>query len=149
MYTLSSFSALTLFGINPLTGEADAYGRRVLCDVSEEGRTLLCAYWGLPVDTTFAANWNSYVGEKPAVGSIMLAREAMRDLMIFTLLHVAQCPYVLVHDSGQVQGLTAKDAEKYSEYLTGAEGLANVRVIRNTYPSATGRNTHQMTGRDV
>lgn len=39
---------LQKYGINLLTGEADRLCLRVLCDVSEQGHTLLADFFGLP-----------------------------------------------------------------------------------------------------
>lgn len=153
MKTIHDAHALTDYGINPLTGEADAYSRRTLCDLSDEGVILLTAYFGLTHTTeacrAFPDNWNSMVGDKPAVSSVMLARGIMDDLMIFAMLHVDRFDYVM-QTPGGFSGFN--DGDQYGEnYLRCAlpDGyrLHHNEAKRSTQPHVGDRNVHAMSGR--
>lgn len=76
---------LKQFGIEALTGEACVYSLRVLCDLSEAGRTHIAEFFGGIAETGFNANWNSYAGSAPAVSSVMLPRGILSDLAQFLL----------------------------------------------------------------
>ena len=154
MKTLHNVNDLTDYGLKPLTGEADAYSRRTLCDLSDEGVILLTAYFGLTHTTeacrAFPENWNSTVGDKPAVASVMLARGTMDDLMVFALLHVERCDYVMQTPGGQFSGFN--EGDQYGEnYLRCAlpEGyhLHHNEAKRSHAPQVEGRNVHAMSGR--
>jgi hypothetical protein len=152
MKTLHNPDDLTAFGVHPLTGEADAYGRRVLCDLSQEGVILLTAYFGLShtieAGRAFPANWNSWVGEQPAVACVMLARGVMQDLMVFALLHVGRFDYVY-EEVGLVVGFNEADEPAlayYRERETGGHLHQNAaKRCRNV--QIDGRNVHAMSGR--
>jgi hypothetical protein len=157
MKTLHDAHALTAYGLTPLTGEADAYSRRTLCDLSNEGVILLTAYFGLAhtkaAAQAFPANYNSCVGDRPAVASVMLARGPMDDLMIFALLHVDQFDYVMQTPGGYAG---FNDGDQYGEhYLHGVqhgvlpEGyrLHYNAAKRSTQPQVEGRHVHAMSGR--
>jgi hypothetical protein len=49
MITVRDWNDLRSFGINALTGEACAVGKRLLCDVNDQGRKLLCSIFGFAV----------------------------------------------------------------------------------------------------
>lgn len=51
--TLHSLADLSQFGVGILTGEADPFGMRLLCDLTEDGRDLVCAYLGATTSTAF------------------------------------------------------------------------------------------------
>jgi len=153
MKTLHSLNELTAYGVNPLTGEADAYSRRTLCDLSDEGVILLTAYFGLShtveASRAFPANHNGFVGEAKAVASVMLARETMTDLMVFALLHVERMDYVVQFPSG-FAGFN--EGDKYgTAYLQ--EDLPTGYVLhhncakRSAQPHIGDRNVHAMSGR--
>jgi hypothetical protein len=154
---LHSFDDLSQYGLKPLTGEADAYSRRLLCDLNQQGVILLTAYFGLShtleARHAFPRNWNSMVGEWPAVASVLLSRDTLRDLMVFSLLHVGQFDYVLDSPNG-FTGFNEGDS--YSEaYLRGdANGTmpTGYSLHRNfckgsQAPQVDGRNVHAMSGR--
>ena len=72
MKSCNSFKDLEQFGIKPLTGEADALGYRILCDLTELGCKVFKECCGMPCAPSqavlgLAENWNS-----GAVASIML-----------------------------------------------------------------------------
>lgn len=125
------------YGINALTGESCAYAMRLLCDVNEDGARLLRQYFGLPHDAALAANWNAQVNGKPAIGSIMLAREEYAPLARFCLFQ--EFPYILTWGDYDYLGMG-----------TLPEDVGTARVLRNpANPAASigGRNVHQMSGR--
>lgn len=141
---------LVRFGVKPLTGEADAYGRRILCDLDAAGAALIRLFLGLPHDSPLQQNWNTYVGTLPAVASVMIDREVFKPLAIFAMLHVADCDMVIEAPSG-VTGHKTTD-EYYEKYVQLAERSTELRVHRNmrkasAAPNVGGRNTHAMTGR--
>lgn len=74
MQTFRNYDQLEQFGIRTLTGEACGLAMRVLCDVTEEGRQLLRAFFRMEVN---ADKWNG------GVGSVMLPRSVMEDIWIF------------------------------------------------------------------
>jgi hypothetical protein len=150
---LHDFADLAAYGVKPLTGEADAYGRRLLCDLNEQGVILLTAYFGLShtieARHCFPRNWNSMVGELPAVASVLLPRAIIPDLMVFALLHVGQYAYVMDTPSG-FTGFN--EGDKYGAAYLHA-GLPEGWVLHRNFckgspaPTADGRNVHAMSGR--
>lgn len=155
MKTLHNPDDLTAFGVHPLTGEADAYGRRVLCDLSEEGVILLTAYFGFAhtkaTEQAFPANWNSLVGEAPAVACVMLARGVMQDLMVFALLHVGRFDYVY-EEVGLVAGFNEADEPALAYYRERESGQHGGHLHQNAAKRCRnvqidGRNIHAMSGR--
>lgn len=149
---------LVPYGIHPLTGEACAYSRRILCDLSQEGVILMTAYLGLSCTVeaarAFPANRNAYVGVQPAVAGVMVARAAFPDLMIFTLLHVGQYDYVLETPDGGFTGFN--DGDRYAQHylkdstngtLPNGYRLHHNCAKRSTQPHIGDRNIHAMSGR--
>jgi hypothetical protein len=67
MKSASSFKDLEQFGIKCLTGEADALGFRILCDLDEQGVRVFKECFGIPQSPSqytpgwigLAKNWNS------------------------------------------------------------------------------------------
>lgn len=145
MKTLYSTEQLQEYGIKPLTGEACGYGMRVLCDVSEYGKELLCQYFGLCGVELFD-NWNTYVGDTYAIGSVMLTREALSGLLRFVLFRVDECDVIVV-SHGTLTGLKETDLQ-YSVYMDLAEEN-KYEVLRRSISSQGGRNQHQFSGRTV
>jgi hypothetical protein len=154
--TLHSFDDLKQYGVNPLTGEACAYGRRILCDLSEQGVILLTAYYGLShtieARHAFPRNMNGMVGEWPAVAGVMIARAAISDLMVFALLHVGQFDYVLQTPDHSFTGFN--EGDHYSEHYLHAGLPEGYRVLHNEakrcqQPHVGDRNVHAMSGRIV
>lgn len=151
--TLSNFADLQQYGLNPLTGEACVYAHRVLFDLSKEGAELVSCYLGLPLGTKFLDNYNPRVGDAVAVGSVMLSRTVVRDLMIFVLWQVGDFDFVLDSPNG-FTGFNRGD--QYAQtYLDGeAKGTtpAGYKVHHNLRkttraPHVGDRNVHQMSGR--
>lgn len=71
MITVSCLNDLRQFGIDPLTGEADALSYRILCDLTAAGRRIVAEALSLKLDG-FQENWNSGDKADPHVASIML-----------------------------------------------------------------------------
>ena len=74
---LRDLEQCTAGAIDLLTGEADALGYRVLCDLTREGAALLCEVYGA---TVFAENWNHGREDDPHVASAMLSDHAHLDI---------------------------------------------------------------------
>ena len=108
MRTIRNWDDLRDYGINFLTGEACAVGKRLLCDVSEQGRRLLCSVFGLPSNTAFAENWNRQVNGEPAVGSIFLPTELLAFVSAMILLE-SGCKLAVVLTTGEVLGIEPDD----------------------------------------
>jgi len=108
MRTLRNWDDLRQYGINFLTGEACAVGKRLLCDVSDQGRRLLCSILGLPQDTKFAENWNSQVNGDPAVGSIFLPPQLFAFVAAMILLQTG-CKCAVVVENNTVLGIEPDD----------------------------------------
>lgn len=152
---INNWNDLQEYGINCLTGEACAYSMRLLCDLSEDGVDLMRILLGLqiaraPVDQ-FNANWNSTVGGKPAVASIMLPRGILHDLIRFILFSHEKCDYVIEKCGGQgFVGYTEADLVSYGKTAHDAAALYKGALWRNPKnPSALqgDRNVHQFSGR--
>lgn len=150
---IRSWADLRQFGINALTGEACAYNLRLLCDVSEQGATHVAAFLGLPVGTKFNENWNTMVGDQPAIGSVMLPRSIMIDLAAFIARRE-------IDPDAIVYGVGTRFVSAYRQYPVGstlsvtddfvaavhrAYGEHLVEIVRR--PSQPDRNTHAMSGR--
>lgn len=86
MKTCSQLKDLEQFGIKLLTGEADALGYRVLCDLDEQGVRVFKECFGIPlrlgsavcgVEFGLAENWNS-----GSIASVMLTGYELVPLAI-------------------------------------------------------------------
>lgn len=140
------------FGVNLLTGEADAYSLRLLCDLSREGVELLTTYLGLlPSQAAFPSNMNGRVGEVEAVASVMVARTMLPGLTVFALLHVGNYDFVLQMPTGFVgfnRGDQYDEAYLHAKLPAGWRLIHNARKTRAQDSSLDGdRNVHQFTGR--
>lgn len=122
---------LNQFGVNPLTGEACAYGLRILCDLSEGGITLLTQFLGVD-ELVLYPTWNPRVGERPAVASVLLPRETLRPLHVFALLQQG-------HDFVTLDDPTGYAQEEWDRYPD-----PKPAAIRNPQRQ---RNTHAISGR--
>lgn len=158
--TINSWRDLEQFGINALTGESDKLGQRILCDLSARGVEAINEYFGASVLDGLAPNWNSKVGDEPAVRSILLPRD-YTPLAIFLLLGVARVPYIVTMNGSMI----GTDRKQYAEENDRAVDELMKRspdepslgwrlpysVIRNPLPPAEQslRNTHGFTGRTV
>lgn len=76
MKKCAMFGELRQFGINFLTGEADALGYRVLCDLNGQGKKVFCECFGIPDGARLAEGWND------GVASVMLTEHDIVPLAI-------------------------------------------------------------------
>jgi len=154
MKHLYSFNDLVPYGINPLTGEACAYGMRVLCDLSASGCALISDFMGLrfnPDDPTaaFQKNWNSRVGERPAIASVMLCRNMVSPLMRFALFSVDRCDYVIECPDGAMIGMHETDeyCEKQLQNARSEQAYAQGYRVLTNFSKTGSRNQHAFSGR--
>jgi hypothetical protein len=135
-----------MYGLNCLTGEACAFGQRLLFDVNAEGRNLLCDFLGV-ASIDLQPNWNSSVNTDLAIGSIMLTADTAWNLVTFALLSVDKYSHVIPHqlEHHGAMGFDV-DSEIALEYLQKAR--EHYRVIVNT-TNGVSRNVHQFTGRTI
>jgi hypothetical protein len=155
--TINSWRDLEQFGINALTGESDKLGQRILCDLSARGVAAIGEYLGME-PSGLSPNWNSKVGEEPAVASILLPRD-YTPLAMFLLLGVARVPYIVTMNGSMI----GTDRRQYADENDKAiEELVRrspdepsigwrlpYSVIRNPLPAdaLSIRNIHGFTGR--
>ena len=154
MKSLHNASDLDQLGLTLLTGEADAYGMRILCDLNASGLALIQDFFGLPVMCQFEKNWNSKVNGEESVASIMLAHEILKPLVVFALLREGY-QYVL-QDEGWWYATAfnpddLEDKPGFSHYLAnpkryGRRLFQNIKS-RSPAPSVGSRNVHQFSGR--
>ena len=142
---VDNWNDLSAFGIYVLTGEADAYGLRLLCDVTQEGKDTLSAFFGSP-ELAVAAPWNGN-----GIGSVMLPRSVWEDLAAFCLLR-SGCEVVIVYKNGTIRGYdgTRRKQLDLDETLADASfRSANIdRVVYAlTGPRCGDRMVHAMSGR--
>ena len=144
MKTISCFNDLLPFGIDPLTGEACGLSYRILCDVTENGRTILSKALGIP-NLTLPEPWNRGTTTEPHVGSVMLAFEMLVPLAVFALLESGCKEVWLVRDGGVI-GIEPDDLP---EFIDANRQLVGDRMARTlAYRGTAGdRNVHMMSGR--
>jgi hypothetical protein len=145
---IGSWDDLKLFGINALTGEACAYGRRLLCDVNEDGAALMLDYLGV---TMLSKNWNSTVAGKPAVASVMLHRDSCLQIAEFALTRAGAIA-ILYRNDGTMSGLFTQElVNSYQRMMAdnAPEGWKLLTLIRSNAPQEGSRNVHQFSGRSV
>ncbi len=140
--TIHSFSDLQTWGINLLTGESDALSRRLLCDVTIEGKNLVMKALGVP-DISLPRPWNG----APAIGSILLDRETLRTLCILALFENPATLEVWESDDGY--SFNAIDADLLQRYKESGYDTDNYKKYRipERGSRANFRNEHQFTGR--
>lgn len=150
--TVSSMGDLLQFGINPLTGEACAFSMRVLCDLNEDGVALMADFLGSAPES-FAQNWNTTVGEKPAVASMMLTRGIVKDLATFAFFREGALA-TMTTVSGDIVGVfEAKLLKEYEKFVADTTGQSpKISVHRNpvastSAPHVGSRNVHAATHR--
>lgn len=150
-----SYYELPLFGVNPLTSEACAFGMRTLCDLNEEGLALIADWLSVKAES-FNASWNSKVNGKPAVASVMIDREAFPRLMLFALWR-AGCDFAIEHDEAHYTGLKSGhlgDRPHIDEYLKWQQEdpqnlgfVLHRSPVLSSQPREGSRNVHGFTGR--
>jgi hypothetical protein len=130
MKSVSCFRDLEQFGIKPLTGEADALGYRILCDLTEEGVKVFKECFGIPLfaervgsDPNQAIygflglndNWNS-----GAIASVMLSEDSIRPLAVMGFY--LQGKVVIVTDLGiyaleEMEDIVLDDSGDFYTYI--------------------------------
>lgn len=142
----TGWHTLQQYGINALTGEADSYSLRILCDLSLEGVQLMEGFMGNTVKLTEGTNWNGWVGNDLAVSSIMLPYSVFDDLRRYILFHIEHKVYVYHFKSGQMSGTMESVLEDIDK-----EDLENTYVnygaMKGSQDNIGGRNVHAATGR--
>lgn len=139
-------------GVNPLTGEACAYGQRILCDVSERGRDLLGKFLGIStVPLPVEESWNQKVGEDDAIGSVMLTVSVLEELAVFALFE--QGYYAVLFSTRHVVGVDREVLNRHQqeapEELSKMNPRINLKLVFTSQPSEGDRNVHAATGRAV
>jgi hypothetical protein len=143
---ITDWNDLGTYGLNCLTGEACAYGERLLFDVNDVGRKFLADYFSCP-EMCLAPNWNSKINGVPATGSIMLCRELFGPLARFALYHVEQVDYIVALPGGGFHGYMTADVPP-DEWRDMADYQVRLNWSKNTnQPSQGGRNVHAFSGR--
>lgn len=133
------------FGINPLTGEACSFGKRILCDLNEDGVTLLSEYFGI-MKNSFPESWNIRVGRKEAIASVMIDRNAFTDIIIFALM-LQGWRYLIVRDCDIIA--TNEDREMEAWRDSTIESISIIINHLSEAPRVASRNVHQMSARFI
>lgn len=144
-----SFGDLKQFGIANLTGEACAYSMRQLCDVNEDGKALLEAYFG--VELQLADRYNNSVDGKQPVGSLMLPHEIVRPLAQFAFFRAGALAVTVTNDR-EVHGIFDEERlRQYEEHLEKypncGHSLRRNFALKSTAPRVGDRMVHTATGR--
>lgn len=164
MKSCSSFSDLAQFGIKSLTGEADALGYRILCDLDLQGVEVFKECFGIPCISMeyagrqilpqygLAENWNS-----GSIASVMLTEHEIIPLGIMGFYLQG---YTVVVTDEVVYALEADDKFGLSEDCTHYELNGHCwpscyGVVRRIIKQKTSdgrvvqgtRNIHQLSGR--
>lgn len=110
------------FGIDALTGEACAYGLRLLCDLSAEACDLVRDFFGLGDKTAFDRNMNSsheYEGTiHQHVSSMMLPRGIFAELLYFALIHKGKYEVYLWNvKTDEITCCSKKDYNEHHDYF--------------------------------
>jgi hypothetical protein len=174
MKTCSELRHLEQFGIKILTGEADALGYRILCDLDEQGVRVFKECFGMPHCTNdadeppnngLAENWNS-----GSIASVMLTGYELVPLAIMGFYLQGYDVIVSRHKDGYELVFALEDREDVAlnDKGDGYDFLHDISTVdRWRWPTTTQgkiikiirqrksdgqrvqgtRNVHQMTGR--
>jgi len=145
--TLNDWSSLEVFGIRSLSRERCAYSLRVVCDLNEDGRRLVSQLLDVE-EGAFAPQWNSTVGGKPAVASVMLPVGIFNDLATFASFEAGALAVI----DGFGQLIAIFDQDRMRQYEDAAKGSLEVTIRRNPAtgslaPRVGSFNVHMATGR--
>lgn len=141
--TIHSLNDLRPYGINVLTGESCALSRRLLCDVTKEGRDLILKALGIP-DISLPSPWNNSWDNEPVVGSILLDRETLQTICILALFESKETLEVWGDESGIFHAMDDDLITRYENETHLTNGWRKYRTS-----GTMGRNVHQMSGRTV
>jgi len=128
MMAFENWSDLEAFGVGYLTSEACANARRILFDLSEEGREHVRTFLGLKNPEAFEENRNSRVGQEKAVASVLLPASCFTDLVIHVAARAGYAWTVTDTDRGVVH---AVDAESERDVLRAAIERPHTLALRN------------------
>lgn len=131
---------------------------RLSCDVTEQGRRIICKTLDLPADTKFAESWNAGHNDDPHVGCISLVGAMWSYFAIIACF--AECPdlncvHVVYDGQGHAIEVRAITNAWIKRQPTIIEELNTVypnhRIYRHTLSPDSNRvrgleNVHQMTG---
>jgi hypothetical protein len=147
IHVVSHWNDLRQFGIEFLTGEACNVGKRLLCDVTEQGRRNLCSVFGLPSDCRFQESWNSGSDKDPHVGSIMIPYSMFSFLAAMLLLQQKTCFAAAATANGRIYGFETRD--EYHQFFVGREDSkgCEIYVRQGDQPAVGLSNVHQFSGR--
>lgn len=151
---VSNFRDLAQFGITGLTGEACAHGMRTLCDVNEDGKTLLSNFFGIS-ELVLNANWNQTVNDKPAIGSIMLTADQVPKLAQFAFFQQGALAVVIVSGNTYVNSVNGifdeKRIQEYRAFIDSqterSHSLVTNHALSSQAPRDGSRNVHAASGR--
>lgn len=148
---LRDWNDLRPYGINCLTGEACNLSARLLCDLTDEGRSLICEILGLPYNTEFCGAWNGGEGH---IWRAMLPYHLFPVIAVFALLKSGAT--VAIHT--ETNGVMGLDEEHLSRYKIDLDGEDPYKVVKecfgivrtyrpfNAHPHRGFSNVHAMTG---
>lgn len=143
---IRTWSDLVPFGIEYLTGEADPYSLRGLCDLSTVGADCIRDFLGFAPDAAMHRNWNTMVGGEPAVASVMLPKNILAELATYLLFSVGNFDMVVQY-RGIVSGYRNGEVDRFSPTIIGDMRDNGALVQYN--PRTGTRNVHAMTSRVV
>lgn len=152
MKTVARMKDLEQFGIQPLTGEADALSFRILCDLTPEGMAAVKTCFKLRGDCFYPA-YNHNAG---AVASFMLPRDCIKPLAIIGF-NGRDMPVIVTDiavfgcEPNESLGLnTTQDSYeliRYGERYPWPSSYGTVQQI--ILPTRQTLNTHAMSGRTL
>lgn len=150
-----SNDSLIKLGVNILTGEACAYGRRLLCDLNKYGVENMAKFLGVFPDAfkeSLPDNMNSSVQNAgDAVKSMMLSRDTLREFWEFHMIDANCIGFVLSENTGMstVAVFNNDTFEEYSKQPDLFSVQPNYYYNKFKDPDVTvgDRNVHQATGR--
>lgn len=167
MITIFNMLDMQQFGLTYLTGESCSYTMRVLWDLNDDGVELIADFLGIPHHAVYAdeqcgtvvvpakgmlaKNWNSMVGEKKAVASIMLPQAIIPELARFALFRHG-CAVVFHAEAGGIYGMLPKELHMLENAKSAYAGTMHTnpfmrKEVEMRGDPATGRNVHLMSGR--
>lgn len=144
MKTIRNWRNLEEYGILLLTGEADPYCMRGLCDLTPAGKRILEEFFGVS-ELTLPPNWNSRQGQ---VASILLHYDLLIPLAKFILYHIENFEKIGIASDGSITGFNVGDIEEeyYDSYFE-KRVWTNPNPHRDRLRINKNRNEHQFTGR--
>lgn len=152
---ISNWLDLEKYGLCFLTGESCAYGIRLLFDLNELGKDLICNFFGLRIipntSNIFNENWNTKVNGFPAIASILLPPGIFRDLAEFCLFHIDHCYGIFIQSEHYLIGCDKSDFEKYQRIFGDDKRyicIRNINYCPDLKKIKDDRNIHQMSQRN-